>query len=74
MNGIGVTDESIEVRRHIAYVSETAMLYPSLSGFENLDFLTALALGYERLGYELLDSSLQILLTDINHFSRSILL
>ena len=31
------------------------MLYPSLSGLENLDFFTTLALGHKRPGHELLE-------------------
>jgi ABC-2 type transport system ATP-binding protein len=42
VNGIDATRQRREARRHIAYIPETVMLYPYLSGLENLQFFTAL--------------------------------
>lgn len=54
VNGIDVSAEPLEVKRHIAYIPETVMLYPSLSGLENLNYFTTLALGHKRPEHELL--------------------
>lgn len=42
VNRISVNDNRQEARRHIAYIPETVMLYPYLSGLENLEFFSAL--------------------------------
>jgi ABC-2 type transport system ATP-binding protein len=42
VNGIPVAQHLQEARRHIAYIPETVMLYPYLSGLENLQFFNAL--------------------------------
>lgn len=42
VNGIDVVKHRQEARRHIAYIPETVMLYPYLSGLENLQFFHAL--------------------------------
>lgn len=42
VNGIDVAQHRQEARRHIAYIPETVMLYPYLSGLENLQFFHAL--------------------------------
>lgn len=42
VNGIDVAKHRQEARRHIAYIPETVMLYPYLSGLENLQFFHAL--------------------------------
>jgi ABC-2 type transport system ATP-binding protein len=55
VNGLDVRDKSLAVKRHIAYIPETVMLYPSLSGLENLGFFTTLALGRKRPEHELLE-------------------
>src|ERR1044072_4381508 len=43
VNGIDVAQRRQEARRHIAYIPETVMLYPYLSGLENLQFFHALS-------------------------------
>jgi len=45
VNGIDVVAQPLEAKRHIAYIPETVMLYGSLSGIENLEYFTTLALG-----------------------------
>ena len=42
VNDIDVAKCRQEARRHIAYIPETVMLYPYLSGLENLQFFNAL--------------------------------
>ncbi|MBW8682955.1 ABC transporter ATP-binding protein [Chitinophaga rhizophila] len=42
VNGIHVTRQLREARRHIAYIPETVMLYPHLTGLENLTFFDTL--------------------------------
>jgi ABC-2 type transport system ATP-binding protein len=42
VNGIDVAKHREEARRHVAYIPETVMLYPYLSGLENLQFFHAL--------------------------------
>lgn len=62
VNGIPVAARRQEARRHIAYIPETVMLYPYLSGLENLAFFSALT-GHqhtrEELEQLLLDAGLQ---------------
>jgi ABC-2 type transport system ATP-binding protein len=48
VNGIDVTVDPLEAKRHVAYIPETVMLYASLSGLENLAYFTTLALGHKR--------------------------
>lgn len=43
VNGIDVAKHRQDARRHIAYIPETVMLYPYLSGLENLQFFHALS-------------------------------
>lgn len=54
VNGLDVVKQPLEIKRHIAYIPETVMLYPSLSGLENLAYFTALALGARRPEHELM--------------------
>ncbi len=42
INGIDVTREPLEAKRHIAYVSENVMLYGNFTARQNLDFFTKL--------------------------------
>ncbi|NSL87714.1 ABC transporter ATP-binding protein [Chitinophaga solisilvae] len=42
VNGINVQQHREQARKHIAYIPETVMLYPYLSGLENLVFFHAL--------------------------------
>jgi len=43
INGLDVAEHPIETKKHIAYIPETVMLYPSLTGLENLDYFSRLA-------------------------------
>jgi ABC-2 type transport system ATP-binding protein len=43
INGVDVTKEPLETKRHLAYIPETVMLYKNLSGIENLEYFSALA-------------------------------
>jgi ABC-2 type transport system ATP-binding protein len=70
VNGIDVSKEPLEAKRHIAYIPETVMLYPSLSGLENLKFFTTLALGHKRPEHELLELLAQAGLVEDAAFKR----
>jgi ABC-type transporter Mla maintaining outer membrane lipid asymmetry ATPase subunit MlaF len=43
INGIDVTEQPLETKRHLAYIPETVMLYKNLTGLENLEYFSALA-------------------------------
>ncbi len=43
INGISVTENAQETKKHVAYIPETVMLYPNLTGVENLEFFSSLA-------------------------------
>ena len=43
INNISVTENTQETKKHVAYIPETVMLYPNLSGLENLKFFSSLA-------------------------------
>lgn len=43
INGISVTKEAQETKKHVAYIPETVMLYPNLTGVENLKLFSSLA-------------------------------
>ena len=43
INGISVVDHSEETKKYIAYIPETVLLYPNLTGVENLKFFSSLA-------------------------------
>ncbi len=43
INGISVAENALETKKHLAYIPETVMLYPNLTGIENLDFFSSLA-------------------------------
>nr|WP_295865115.1 ABC transporter ATP-binding protein [uncultured Chitinophaga sp.] len=62
VNGIPVSRQPQEARRHLAYIPETVTLYPYLSGLENLTFfhsLTGEQLSKETATGLLLDAGLQ---------------
>ena len=59
VNGIDVAAQPLEAKRQIAYIPETVMLYGSLSGIENLEYFSKLALGVKRPRAELLDLLVQ---------------
>jgi len=43
INGISVVDRPEETKKFIAYIPETVLLYPNLTGVENLKFFSSLA-------------------------------
>ena len=43
INDISVADNALETKKFVAYIPETVMLYPNLSGIENLQFFSQLA-------------------------------
>jgi len=43
INGISVIDHPNETKKFIAYIPETVLLYPNLTGVENLKFFSSLA-------------------------------
>ncbi|REA59671.1 ABC transporter ATP-binding protein [Dyadobacter luteus] len=43
INGISVADYPQEIKNHLAYIPETVLLYPNLTGRENLEYFSALA-------------------------------
>lgn len=42
VNGLDITENPIESKRHLAYLPEVVMLYPNLTGMENLDYFSRL--------------------------------
>ena len=43
IKGLEVRDHALETKRFLAYIPENVMLYPNLTGLENLDYFTTLA-------------------------------
>ena len=43
INGISVVDHPEETKKYTAYIPETVLLYPNLTGVENLKFFSSLA-------------------------------
>ncbi|GAB3522091.1 ABC transporter ATP-binding protein [Emticicia fontis] len=43
INGKSVSSHSLETKKDLAYIPETVMLYPNLTGLENLEFFSSLA-------------------------------
>jgi ABC-2 type transport system ATP-binding protein len=43
INGISVANNALETKKYLAYIPETVMLYPNLTGIENLEFFSSLA-------------------------------
>jgi ABC-2 type transport system ATP-binding protein len=43
INGISVAEHPQEIKQHLAYIPETVMLYPNLTGIENLEYFSSLA-------------------------------
>lgn len=43
--GLDVVEQSLETKRHVAFIPETVMLYRNLSGLENLEYFATLATG-----------------------------
>lgn len=46
INGISVAENPQEIKQYLAYIPETVMLYPNLTGIENLQYFSALG-GFE---------------------------
>ncbi|WP_420399498.1 ABC transporter ATP-binding protein [Flagellimonas sp.] len=42
INGLAVSEDSKETKKHLAYIPENLMLYPNLSAVENLDYFTGI--------------------------------
>lgn len=43
IKGLNVSQHALETKSFLAYIPETVMLYPNLTGLENLDFFVALS-------------------------------
>ncbi|MDX1906163.1 MAG: ABC transporter ATP-binding protein [Bacteroidia bacterium] len=43
INGLDVAAHPLESKKHLAYLPEVVMLYPNLTGLENLDYFSRLA-------------------------------
>ncbi|MHA4741252.1 ABC transporter ATP-binding protein [Dyadobacter sp. MSC1_007] len=43
INGISVAENSQKIKEYLAYIPETVMLYPNLTGLENLEYFSLLA-------------------------------
>lgn len=43
INGVSVAENAQETKKFVAYIPETVMLYPNLTGMENLKFFSSLA-------------------------------
>ncbi len=43
INGLDVAQHPVESKKHLAYLPEVVMLYPNLTGMENLDYFSRLA-------------------------------
>lgn len=41
--GVSVTEHPQEIKEYLAYIPETVMLYPNLTGLENLEYFSSLA-------------------------------
>lgn len=52
VNNIPVVGNAINTKKHLAYIPETVMLYPNLTGLENLVFFSSLA-GFKYSDHEL---------------------
>ena len=53
IKGLDVSQRPVESKKHLAYLPEVVMLYPNLTGFENLDYFSRLA-GFRQEKRELL--------------------
>ncbi len=43
INGVDVTKDALKTKQFLAYIPENLMLYPNLSGLENLEYFSGLA-------------------------------
>jgi ABC-2 type transport system ATP-binding protein len=60
INGLDVTEQSLETKKYLAYIPETVMLYKNLTGLENLEYFSALAGRPDYTRTQLLDFLLQV--------------
>jgi ABC-2 type transport system ATP-binding protein len=65
IDGISVAEHPQEIKKHLAYIPETVMLYPNLTGVENLQYFSSLA------GFEYSKTELKELLTTSGLQSKS---
>ena len=65
INGISVAEHPQEIKKHLAYIPEIVMLYPNLTGVENLQYFSSLA------GFEYSKIELKELLTTSGLQSKS---
>jgi ABC-2 type transport system ATP-binding protein len=42
INGVSVLTNPVETKKHLTYIPESLMLYPNLTGLENLDYFASL--------------------------------
>jgi ABC-2 type transport system ATP-binding protein len=49
VNGIDVTENPLETKKYLAYIPEQVMLYPNLTGLENIQYFARLG-GHEEYG------------------------
>ncbi len=54
INGVSVAEAPIQTKKYLAYIPENLILYPDLSGLENLSYFSALA-GKSRTRDEMID-------------------
>lgn len=69
INGINVQEHPQESKNHLAYIPETVMLYPNLTGIENLEYFSSLA-GYNYSKAELIGFLLKTGLQEEAHNKR----
>ena len=60
IGGKDAIKESIETKKPLAYISENLILYPNLSGVENLDYFSGLADKYSPAERIFIGSSVKI--------------
>lgn len=69
INGINVQEHPQESKNYLAYIPETVMLYPNLTGIENLEYFSSLA-GYNYSKAELIGFLLKTGLQEEAHNKR----
>ncbi|WP_034890363.1 ABC transporter ATP-binding protein [Gillisia sp. Hel_I_29] len=69
INGINVQEHPQESKNHLAYIPETVMLYPNLSGIENLEYFSSLA-GFKYSKVQLIEFLLKTGLQEEAHSKR----
>ncbi|AZA76227.1 ABC transporter ATP-binding protein [Chryseobacterium sp. G0186] len=66
INNISVNDHPQQIKKELAYIPETVLLYPNLTGIENLDFFSKIA-GFNYSKEELSAFLMQTGLQEIAH-------